>query len=329
MSKKYFEEVDILKGIAIAMVILGHAVIRYPVNLHEVGWTKAIYDWVETMHMPLFFLVSGFCFSYQGNYAEFIVKKVKRILIPYIAFNLIDCVPRAALSFLVNRPKSIGESIYSIIFLGGEYWFLYVLFFIFVIFPFISCFVKKTKAKWILVLVCAALKFVPDLPEYFLIYRLVYHLFYFVVGFAMKDVFSVSRTSEWIKVHKPVSIVWLLLICICQIFLIPLYVTDYNQILGIFLAGIGIIFCYLLTVLVKERHIRNLFCEFGKYSLQLYLLNGFMLVFSRTLVVNVVGITNPMVILSVNMFFDLFVSYLIIKYVIARTKVLSKISGII
>ena len=66
-NKKHYVEIDVLKGIAIAMVILGHAVIRYPINLHEVAWTKAIYDWVETMHMPLFFMVSGFCYSYKGN----------------------------------------------------------------------------------------------------------------------------------------------------------------------------------------------------------------------------------------------------------------------
>lgn len=58
-TKKHYVEIDVLKGIAIAMVVLGHAVIRYPINLHEVAWKKAIYDWVETMHMPLFFMVSG------------------------------------------------------------------------------------------------------------------------------------------------------------------------------------------------------------------------------------------------------------------------------
>lgn len=71
-TKKHYVEIDVLKGIAIAMVILGHAVIRYPINLHEVAWTKAIYDWVETMHMPLFFMVSGFCYRYTGNYRIYI-----------------------------------------------------------------------------------------------------------------------------------------------------------------------------------------------------------------------------------------------------------------
>ena len=71
-TKKHYVEIDVLKGIAIAMVILGHAVIRYPINLYEVAWTKAIYDWVETMHMPLFFMVSGFCYRYTGNYRIYI-----------------------------------------------------------------------------------------------------------------------------------------------------------------------------------------------------------------------------------------------------------------
>lgn len=131
-----------------AMVILGHAVIRYPINLHEVAWTKAIYDWVETMHMPLFFMVSGFCYRYTGNYRIYINKKIQRILIPYVIFNLIDCVPRALLGILVNRPRPIGESIVSMLLYGGEYWFLYVLMSIFLVFPLI----EKVTANRIILL---------------------------------------------------------------------------------------------------------------------------------------------------------------------------------
>lgn len=329
MVKKYYEEIDILKGIAIAMVILGHAVIRYPINLHEVAWTKLVYDWVETMHMPLFFLISGYCFSFHGDYWPFLKKKIQRILIPYVVFNLIDCVPRATLSFLVNRPKSIGESIESIFLYGGEYWFLYALFAFFVVFPLICPYVKSTKAKCVFVFAALLLKFVPGLPKVFILYRMAYHFFYFATGFALKDVFQIETTSNWVENHKLTSAVLVIMIVIGQVILIPVYVSDYNQVYGVLLALIGVVLCYIMTVLINLPFVRNLFREFGKYSLQLYLLNGFMLVFSRQFVVGILGISEPFVILTVNMFFDLLVSYWIIKYVFARVKLLSVLSGMV
>lgn len=39
---KHYREIDILRGIAIIMVFLGHAVIVYPINLENVAWAE---DW--------------------------------------------------------------------------------------------------------------------------------------------------------------------------------------------------------------------------------------------------------------------------------------------
>ena len=61
-KKTYYPEIDSLKGIAIFLVVLGHSIILYPVNLHGVLWSSKLFEWVESVHMPLFFLVSGFCF---------------------------------------------------------------------------------------------------------------------------------------------------------------------------------------------------------------------------------------------------------------------------
>lgn len=328
-TKKHYAEIDILKGIAITMVILGHSVIRYPINLHEVTWTKAVYDWVETMHMPLFFMISGFCYSYKGNYGTFIKKKVQRILIPYVIFNLIDCVPRAFLGFIVNRPKPIGESIKSMLLYGGEYWFLYALMVIFLIFPLIEKIAKNKYGLLCLIIGSCVLKFVPNLPNTFLIWRIVYFFFYFIAGYAMKQFFDIEKTASWIMQHKLVCILIMGLLIVFQVIFIPVYVTDYNQIYGIVLAVVGIVLCYSITVLIKEKHFSSLLSGFGIYSLQLYLLNGFLLVISRTLVVTVLGCTTPSVILMVNMLVDLLLSYLIIKYVAARFQFTRTLFGIV
>lgn len=68
---------------------------------------------------------------------------------------------------------------------------------------------------------------------------------------------------------------------------------------------------------------------FGEYSLQLYLLNGFFLVLSRSLTINILRIESPFIIIVVNMIVDLLISYSVIKNVFTGSKLLKHISGIV
>ena len=60
MKKQRIKEIDIMRGIAIFLVLLGHAIIVFPINLHETPWRNVLYTWVCSVHVPLFFLISGF-----------------------------------------------------------------------------------------------------------------------------------------------------------------------------------------------------------------------------------------------------------------------------
>ncbi len=333
MPKKYYQEIDMLKGIAIIMVLLGHAVIRFPINLHEVPITKAMYDWVETTHMPLFFLVSGFCFSYKretAGYWGFIKKKIYRILIPYLTFNALDVVPRALLSSLVNRPKSISESIESILLYGGEYWFLYSLFSVFLIFPLVDRVIKKRPVlQGVAITICVVLKFVPGLPKVLLVKRTVYHLLYFVIGYVLKQHIGFNEIKSRVENHKRISLtIWACCIAL-WIALIPLYVLDYKQVYGIGLAFVGITWSTIVVILMTGKAIRHWLSEFGKYSLQLYLLNGYTLVLSRTILVQVLHCNVPVVIVTVNLFVTLLVGFWITRYVLNKFKLTKKLSGLV
>lgn len=87
---KHYREIDILRGIAIIMVFLGHAVIVYPINLENVAWCRGLVAFISAVHMPLFFIVAGFCFHRKSTYVDMVQKKIQRLLIPYTAFNLMD-----------------------------------------------------------------------------------------------------------------------------------------------------------------------------------------------------------------------------------------------
>ena len=74
MSERY-EKIDILRGIAISLVVLGHAIIVFPINLHEIAWCNYVFIWLSSVHMPLFFLFPDFVFLFRKIIIFDIMKK--------------------------------------------------------------------------------------------------------------------------------------------------------------------------------------------------------------------------------------------------------------
>lgn len=75
--RKHYIEVDSLKGFAIFLVILGHSIIVFPIDLHKIyPWCEMLYNVIYLFHMPLFFFISGFCFSYHHDYKKLFIKRL-------------------------------------------------------------------------------------------------------------------------------------------------------------------------------------------------------------------------------------------------------------
>lgn len=122
-----FKEVDILKGIGIVLMIMGH-------QYYGDDFDK----WIHAFHMPIFFIISGFLYHSQNSIENFLYKKVKTLLIPYLFF--------AGTHFFLISLKTIisGESVdslYSYLYhifwinteglpICGAIWFLTALFFV-------------------------------------------------------------------------------------------------------------------------------------------------------------------------------------------------------
>lgn len=77
-KKNRMEWIDIIKGIGIFLVLLGHR-----------ETTPDIYYYIYSFHMALFFIVSGYLFSEQKyrSVIEFVCNRFKRLLIPFFIFN--------------------------------------------------------------------------------------------------------------------------------------------------------------------------------------------------------------------------------------------------
>ena len=82
MEKKRLDYLDMVKGVGIFFVVLGH--IEYISNPLRV--------WISSYHMPLFFIVSGILMAVKsetaGDFNTSVTKKFKGIIIPYLWFSL-------------------------------------------------------------------------------------------------------------------------------------------------------------------------------------------------------------------------------------------------
>lgn len=317
----HYDQIDALKGMAIFLVVLGHGIIHYPIDLHQNVVCDYIFRWLSSVHMPLFFIVSGFCFSFKGNYKLYIWKKVKRLLIPYFTFNALDIVPRALFPNLVNRSRDMDESIWKIVFCGGEYWFLYALFIIFLIYPCVDKLIENNLYKYLLVLVGGVIvHFVVPPISIFLLSKVIYYFVFFVLGTMIKKFWG-GRFFD-IQISKVKTF---FLICIFTIIWM-LTIRKNISILSIFAALIGIVTLFFCT---QYKLLITIFKRFGKYSLQLYLFNEYLLVISRTIIVSILGVTNPFIIIAFNMLVDFFFSYIVIKYICEKIKPVRFLMGMV
>ena len=76
--------IDFAKTIGIALVVLGHV-------SGEGGSDASLFirNFIYQFHVPLFFFLSGFCFKEQESWKPFLVKKIKRLYLPFVVWNLV------------------------------------------------------------------------------------------------------------------------------------------------------------------------------------------------------------------------------------------------
>lgn len=130
--------VDYAKGIGILLVVLGHTIrgLVHSSILEPSTAVQGVDRWIYAFHMPLFFFISGL-FIYRSAskpLKDFLVDKLQVIAYPYFVWSVLQTIFQAVGSGYANNSVSLSQMwriIYSPVM---QFWFLYVLFVIVVVY---------------------------------------------------------------------------------------------------------------------------------------------------------------------------------------------------
>ncbi|WP_297712635.1 acyltransferase [Clostridium sp.] len=196
------ESINILKTLAIILVILGHAANGFSggwkfSSINDSEFIKGIYVYIYSFHMPLFIASSGFLYmegiikgKYSNNY-EFIKKKFKYLIVPYFIVAIFFVIPiRLIIGYYENNIsyiiliKNLLINLFTVRDIG-HLWFLPVLFMIFLIFNLLKIcfFVNKFIVLIVLIIINLLSYYIPGIGIVRLLLQL---LIYFYFGILLR-----------------------------------------------------------------------------------------------------------------------------------------------
>lgn len=203
---KYYDWIDITKGIGILLVIMEHTM--FPV--HEA---------VSIFHMPLFFFISGITLKKPSNFGRFFISKVNRIFVPYLFFTII--------CFFVCT-KLFGQPNFDY---NGSLWFLQTLFVALLLCGIVvKCINVNNISAWVgvMIVIVAYSYYSVVLDGTFFKYdldfdRAIRSSFFVLSGFLLKNILLND------KVEKHRFLKWLLLLVFFAIFSLLVYISVFRM----------------------------------------------------------------------------------------------------
>lgn len=281
-TKPRINKFDNLKGLAIILIVLGHATF-----LTEYKSVSLIKNFVFIFHLPIFFFVAGY-FSKIGPKEP--MKAVKRILVPYLLFCIIY---KIFLYFIIGKSSGI-------LFIEPEdtLWFLISLFTMKIFLPLLN----KLKYPVLTTIILALLVgFVPLNLVYLGITRTFVFLPVFMVGFKYKEYknifdYKYPKLKEILDNNKKSILLLIIALVICVliaysfpfkiIFLKRAYEFESNigvmkEVIARFIIiAMGIIVTLLLNKVMTNR--KSILTQIGKNSMAIYLLHFYFIMIIKT-----------------------------------------------
>ena len=280
---KRIEWVDIAKGIAIILVVIGHVGSSYgSAGLYKDSFLLNFTNrFVYSFHMAAFMFISGFLFKNKGNKKQ----QIKAILIsygvPYIFFSGVWWGCKTVLSSLVNTKLSFWDLVLTPVFPISFMWFIYALMLMEIVQVIVGK-LNKTKLYVHVTLAFVLLAIQPymsSIPLFntgyvfsdLIISDVMSNYFYFCIG-----VHFGNKIISVIKKHKSIYS------CVWGAVLLGVNLLSYNlnitfNIEKVAIAFLGIAFLISLSIRIDNKVLSFI----GRRTLPIYVLHGIFIAATR------------------------------------------------
>lgn len=197
MKTERNELIDVIKGVAIILVVMGHCIqygSGYDWMTSGVFFDNYLFKTIYSFHMPLFMLVSGYLFWYSIEKRvlwDNIKQRIISIILPICTWSFLSNLvllykQGATLEFIPYMKQYIRYTI-------GEFWFLWAIFYCSLVVILVNRFGKDKV--WIYVMGLVVSFFISDsFNSYY--YKYMYP--YFIIGY----LFNKYKGFNWKKYDK-------------------------------------------------------------------------------------------------------------------------------
>lgn len=268
MQQMRLNYIDLLKGFAIFLMVMGHAlswsysdgVVRTPDN-------ALVRNLIYAFHMPLFFFLSGYVIDLSGNDWNWV--RCKSLIWKRVVSLGIPCITWFAITA----------------FKGEVPWFLRALLLIVVLFVLLKYIIRNIKNKWLeagvllvggYVALFTMTQLIRDtqLDQLFNMTVFQIHYPYFVIGYLYRK--SEVRGSKILNSN--------ILFTLCFIvFILLFYVYNWTEQPHVIHAGlryllafsgIQLVYQFVKSINDKDNWLYHSFMRMGKHSIEIYLLSN-------------------------------------------------------
>ena len=314
-------EINILRGIAFFLVLFGHS---FPDSAYGYinAYTEFAREFIYSFHMPLFFIISGFCMApllseKQVSIKAELIKRCKRLLIPYLFYSYIAIIPKLIFSsymYIEFEPKVIWTTL-----LGkstsGTLWYLWNLFMINMLFLLIS---RLTSSRRLWLLISFGLYAINLFFQLSYFDKVMEYSVFYVLGIFLSTYFTAVK--KWIENKGILMLIFMLIDAGIVIFI------GNNQNIKLLTALIGSIPMLYIAIQIQTQGgiFKNILELASDYSYGIYLMSPYIQVAIRVFLYKKLGVSY---ILCMGLMFVLgfLFPYVVIKYIVEKNKYLSRI----
>lgn len=285
--------IDVIKGIGIISIVIGHA--SWTIDI--AGCTLQIGPFVYLYHLAVFFFCTGYLYKDNvTNFWEFVAKKLKGLMLPFMGYTVIYLIFRSLfidMGILTGEKYNIGKWFISltnmITFNGvgeflGAFWFLPVLFFAVVLYAavnYLTSFLQKRKLRELLRIICYAAFGIVGVYTTENGYGLLYNIqisYLMVPVMAVGHYFAVykEKCSRWVNIAG----LFLSFIILAGVLRADVGIIELSQFMIINrylfypVTFCGIYFCFCLgKIICKNKRIENCFALAGRMSFDIMALH--------------------------------------------------------